>query len=375
MHLVNHEIATLERFYSGLSAELTEIGIERLEAPESHAIAILQDRGLSKMLIDKASGGDGADPLEFVRMQTALGRLAPSLAIASCMHHYKIAALASEAQSNAQAGRIYSRLVQNKRLLMASGGAEGKLGQKLYKPGVSLSGSKDHLVLNGIKRPCSLSHSMTHLSGMATGSDQSPFPGELMHFFIEADQPNIRRQSFWKNPVLSATQSHEVILEDAVVDADMLLPLGTASQASSFAHGCYGWFELSACAAYTGVLSALIEMVAKLAKPMDADLGRWAIAFGSLQDLMGNVAGQLQKQPFDAELLSQMFRVRFTVEKIIAETAVDCFSFLGGIGFALTTLPMCLMNICLALQFHPPRKHSLISNLGNEMMSGELQLA
>lgn len=372
LNFLNNETDTLEKYFPGLDAELAELGIERLEEPDGTAMSMLRDRGITKLLIDRSMGGQGASVIDFVRIQTALGRRAPSMAVASCMHHYKLAALASEARSNRAAEIIYQTLVSQQTLLLASGGAEGKTEQRMFRPSVILSGTKDKLCLNGIKRPCSLSQSMTHLSGMAIGSTDSPYPDQLMHFFINADQEGVRHRPFWKNPVLMASESHEVFMENAVVAPSMLLPLGTETEASSFAFACYGWFNLSACAVYTGVLAALIEIVSKPAQP---DLGRWAIQFGELQELVCSVANELETRSFDQRLLSRMFRIRFSAERIIAKTALDCFSHVGAAGYGLTTLPMLLLNVCLAMQFHPPRRHHMEAHLGEEMLSGKLQLS
>lgn len=371
LNILKSEIDTLEKFYPGLDAELVGLGIERLEEPDGTAISILRDRGISKLLIERSMGGRGASARGFVRVQTALGRRAPSMAIGSCMHHYKLAALASEARTNPMAEKIFETLVSQKTLLLASGGAEAKVEQRLFRPSVTLSQVEDKLCLNGIKRPCSLSQSMTHLSGMAVGAVDSPFPDQLMHFFIRADQEGVSHQPFWKNPVLMASESHEVRMENAIVEADMLLPLGTENEASSFALACYGWFTLSACAVYTGVLAALIETVYK---PAQSDLGRWSIQLGELQELVGSIAGELDTRPFDQSLLARMFRIRFAAERIIIHTAMDCFSHVGAAGYGQMTLPMLLLNVCLVMQFHPPRRHQMEANLGEEMYSGRLQL-
>lgn len=372
LNILNREVDTLEGFYPGLDAELAELGIERLEEPDGTAISLLRDRGISKLLIERSMGGQGASATDFVRVQTALGRRAPSMAVASCMHHYKLAALASEARTNATAEKIFEVLVSQKTLLLASGGAEAKLEQPMFRPSVTLSRVDDALCLNGIKRPCSLSQSMTHLSGMAVGSSDSPYPDQLMHFFIDAKQEGVRHQLFWKNPVLMAAESHAVEMENAIVAPEMLLPLGTESGASSFALACYGWFNLSACAVYTGVLVALIETIRN---PVQADLGHWGIQVEELRTLVGSIAAELDTRPFDQQLLARMFRIRFAAERIVTHAATDCFSHVGAMGYALSTLPMLLLNVCLAMQFHPPRRHQMASHLGEEMLSGRLQLA
>lgn len=375
MCFLKEEIKTLGRYYPILDDELARIGLERLEKPDGISFAKLKEFGVPRFLIDSEEGQSHTRAQEFVHIMSALGRRAPSMAVASCMHHYKIAALQSQMPHDDKARGIYERLARCENLLLASGGAEGKLEQHLYRPSVQLSTCGNVLVLNGSKRPCSLSRSMTHLSGMAISTSKQNFAGELVHFFIDAKQKGVTVRPFWRNPVLSATESDEVTLSDALVSHDDILPLGTQTKGNGFAYACYGWFELGACASYMGVLVALFESAIQFGKPSSSQIGEWSIYIETLREIIRSITLDIKQMQFDQCLLARTFRTRYAVEKIIQTAAISSFSYMGGIGFGTSPVPTMLLNICLALQFHPPRRHRMEPHLAEQLLSGRMPLA
>src|SRR4051794_41265122 len=87
------ERATLERLLPGLDAELAKLPLDELERPGGPALPLFREAGGPSLLIPRASEGLGAMPLEAVDGQRAVGSRAPSLAIATTMHHFSLATL------------------------------------------------------------------------------------------------------------------------------------------------------------------------------------------------------------------------------------------------------------------------------------------
>ena len=70
------------------------------------------------------------------------------------------------------------------------------------------------LLVSGVKKPCSLAHSMT----MLTASVAVPGPDgrdQLAVVLIPADTPGVRTEPFWVSPALAGAESDAVIVEES----------------------------------------------------------------------------------------------------------------------------------------------------------------
>lgn len=347
--------ARLDQVSLGLHARLAQRPPEEHEQDAGPALAALKQAGATAMLIPAAYGGLGVSTVDAVRFQAALGSLAPSAAIATTMHHYKIAALGNVATSgSAPAAAILAGLADGAKL-MASGGAESTPGHDLRSLGSWAVRDGDAYRINGVKRPCSLSASMDVMSLMVElrGPD-----GEGQGFaqaFVPAGSEGLRREPFWRSPVFLAAQSHAVHLDDVHVAGSHVFPLH-GQVGRQFAADCYAYFQLLISAAYLGVAGCVAA-----ATPIgrQATSTRWTRAADRLGELEAGVvaaARALDDGRPSGERLNLAVRARDAVEDAIGAVGGDLLRAAGGGTFATTGFYTTLAGALHALAFHPPAR-------------------
>jgi alkylation response protein AidB-like acyl-CoA dehydrogenase len=93
MNFLRQERETLEKLLPGLDEALARIPLMEMERPGNPSIPVYRQLGGPGLLIPTRLGGRGASPLQAVRAQRAIACRAPSLAVATTMHHFTIATL------------------------------------------------------------------------------------------------------------------------------------------------------------------------------------------------------------------------------------------------------------------------------------------
>src|SRR5215468_6938565 len=93
VNYLKQERATLEKLLPGLDATLAGFPLMEMERPGNPSIPAFRRLGGPGLLIPARFGGRGASPLQAVRAQRAIACRAPSLAVATTMHHFTIATL------------------------------------------------------------------------------------------------------------------------------------------------------------------------------------------------------------------------------------------------------------------------------------------
>src|SRR3974390_3108885 len=91
MNFLRQERETLEKVLPGLDAALARIPLMEMERPGNPSIPVYRALGGPGLLTARRLGGRGASPLQAVRAQRAIACRAPSLAVATTMHHFTIA--------------------------------------------------------------------------------------------------------------------------------------------------------------------------------------------------------------------------------------------------------------------------------------------
>lgn len=375
MKFLELERTVIEQYAPGLDRVLENIGIEALEQTPSPGISIFRDHRVGRLLLPKQFGGLGASALEALRFQIALASRAPSLAVGTTMHQYKIAALVELTKGGRDLSAILTSISQNN-WLVASGGSEGEAGRTLYKPSMTARDAEDGngILVTGTKKPCSLTWSMDLLSVMLRSSPDSRYCGELLHVLIDPNHPSVRREKFWTNPILAASESDAVILSDTPVDSKHIFPIGSADDAKPFALAAFAWFELLACGAYMGVVGALLERMLKENKGTKMSRAEISIQHDTLLAALEFMAMKLDQGELDSELLSRIFRIRFFAEKSIPKMAALCLENIGGLTFSRSFEVGYLALASRILYFHPPSMHSMTDNLADQLLGENLVL-
>ncbi len=125
MRFLARERAVLEQFLPGLDDALADVPLADLEGSAALGIPLLRDAGGAGLVIPVEYKGKGANALDAVRVQRALGSRSPSLAVASTMHHFSVSSLVLLAETGGKEWLVLEA-ISAKNMLVASGFAEGR---------------------------------------------------------------------------------------------------------------------------------------------------------------------------------------------------------------------------------------------------------
>ncbi|GHE94769.1 oxidoreductase [Streptomyces longispororuber] len=379
MRTLDFARAVCDRYHPGLIKALEEIPFAQREAPASPALGLFRAHGGVSLLVPTEFGGFGADPVEAVRVQRALGAASPSVAAGVTMHHFTVSMLYALAKG---AGRLapaqldlLHRAVPDQ-ILMASGWAEGKSQQNIFTPSVSARAVAGGYRLNGSKKPCSLARSMQLLTASIAlpGADGSP---ELALALVPADAPGLTVHPFWGTDVLAASESEEVRLNEVFVPEDMVIRTteDDPHRVADLQAAGVIWFEMLISAGYTGAAAALAEVVLERERGTAAERGQLVIAAESAFALLEGVARAVRDGDLDSEqAMAQVLVARYAAQDALARATELSLELLGGVDFIRHREHSQLAASVRPLVFHPPGRVATAPALVEYFAGGPLAL-
>lgn len=368
-----------ERFHPGLLKELDQIPYAERERPGSPVIDLFRLHGGVGLLIPEKYGGHGADALDAMRVQLALGAMSPSLVAAVSMHHFTAAMLYALAVN---AGRLTDeqtallrRIVPDQQV-MASGWAEGRTAQNILKPAVTARPVRDGFLLTGAKKPCSLSRSMSLLTASVAihADDGEP---ELALALVPADAPGLTVHPYWGNDLLAGAESEEVRLKDVFVPAGMVVRAGADDphRLDDLQSAGFVWFELLISAGYAGGALKLVEQVLERERGSVAERASLAVDMETAVALLEGVARATGPEPGDEASVARVLVARYAVQNALPDIASRALELLGGLDFIRGSGPAQAAAALRALAFHPPSRAAAAEPLLRWFGGGELVLA
>nr|WP_145490641.1 MULTISPECIES: acyl-CoA dehydrogenase family protein [Streptomyces] len=375
MNFLHTERAVLDRLLPGLDAALAAHPLAELERAPSPAIEAFREAGGPGLLVPAEHSGAGATVLQAVRAQRAVGARCPSLAVATTMHHFSVAGLVETARHGTGMEGLLLTAVAGERLLLASGFAEGNTGQNILRPAIRAELRDGRVVLNGSKKPCSLSRSMDLLTAsvMLTGADGV---ARLAVAIVPAKTPGLSVRPFWNSPVLAGAESDEVVLTEVELDPQMVVTTEVTADAVPDSLNVAGflWFELLLTAGYLGVVSALVERV--LAKPggFGGDPTPFLVDVEAAMLAVEAVAMAMETEAWDDTLLVRALHARYAAQDAIARTAPRCLSALGGMAFIGSPDGTYLASAAAGLGFHPPSRARMAGPLREHLDGARLRI-
>ncbi|WP_282692720.1 hypothetical protein [Streptomyces sp. CC208A] len=317
--------------------------------------ALLKRTRATTMLVPASCGGKGTSAQDAVRFQVALGSMAPSAAIATTMHHYKIAALGQVADSGDEGAATILKGIAHEARLVASGGAESTPGRDLRSLGSQAVRDAAGYRVSGLKRPCSLSRSMDVLSLMVELRAPDGTPEGYAQAFVDAGADGVEREPFWTSPLFLAAESHAVRLSDVPVPPEQVFPL-RGETGRRFATDCYSWFQLLISASYLGIACCLAAATPRDRRP---EARGWTAAAAELRELEAGLLDAARAIDTGAPLQEQLNRAtaaRDRIEDGIGGIGGRLLRAAGGASFARTSFPTLLAGGLNAIAFHPPQR-------------------
>lgn len=376
MNFTEQYLSTLDAKLPGLAEDLAKIGPEELESDSTRGLASFRARGGPGLLVPQRHGGPGATAVEAVRCVRALGALAPSLSVATTMHNFSVAALVAVEENFDGFEWMILDAIANDRLLISSAFAEGLSGQGFLTPTMTAQKKGTGWILNGSKKPCSLSRSMDLMSASVTLMDGDERLGVGV-IVIPATLDGITVKPFWNAPVLRGAESDEVILTDVEVPDELVMKPEESATASLDALEAKGliWFTLLISAAYVGMASSLVERLLVAGKGSAERRVAAASELEAATLTLERVAALVDENHAAPESLPPALIARYAAQSAIRrsmETAVEC---LGGMQYIKNPMISYLASAVHALAFHPPSRASVVEELEKSFHGQQMSIA
>ncbi len=362
----------LERHLPKLAEMLEQAELGDLECPESPAIEWFREAGGPALFVPTEFGGQGVGMAQGVRLQRAVASRAPSLAVASTMHHFSVASILDLEDTGTGMEWLLAEAVARGSLLIASGASEGQAGNGIVRPQMTAERTDKGLIVSGVKKPCSLSGAMDLL--FATVRVVEPGDEDRLAFaVIPRDSPGLSVRPFWATPVLAGAQSNEVVLEQVFVPERAVTDVGPLGATADSVRAAVVWFELLIAASYLGICSALLER-ALLSSKATAQLGDVVAEIEGATYALEAVGLKVDATGRAAGLIAPALIVRCAAERAIARASVTAIEALGGRAFVRSGDVAYLQSASCCLMFHPPARHAAAESIIESFCGEEVQI-
>ncbi|HZN20061.1 MAG TPA: acyl-CoA dehydrogenase family protein [Micromonosporaceae bacterium] len=377
MRYLERERATVRKILHGLDEKLETTPLMELERPGGPGIAAFRACGGPGLLVPTAHGGSGANAVEAIRVQRAIGARSPSLAVATAMHHFSLASIVALSEVSNGFEWMLMEAVATGGKLLASGFAEGNPDVGILHPTMTATVTPEGVRVSGVKRPCSLSRSMDLLTASVMVPRQDGEGGQLAVVMIPAGTPGLTVSPFWGTFALAGTESDQVTIDDVLVPHDLVVRTDVSGGQSLGEVQIIGflWFELLISASYLGAVSALVERALHNERIPAADRVRLVTETEPAMAALENIARQLPQAGGDARLLADSLLVRYAVQDAVGRAAQRAVELLGGVNFIGTDEVAYLAACVNALGFHPPTRGKMSGPLARYLVGESLTIA
>jgi alkylation response protein AidB-like acyl-CoA dehydrogenase len=231
-------------------------------------------------------------------------------------------------------------------------------------------------LVNGAKKPCSMSASMNLLTASAVlpGPDARP---ALAILLIQADSPGMSVRPFWGTNVLAAAQSNEVRLENVHVPDRYIIRATPEDpgRLDNLQTAAFIWFELLVTSAYVGAAGELVSRILDRARGSLHDRAAAAVHLESAVALTEGMARAVRDGVAGDDAVAAVLVTRFAVQKALAAATELAVELLGGIAFISSDEIAYLASAVQPLSFHPPSRTSTAGALVDYFAGGPLVLS
>ncbi len=245
---------------------------------------------LPRLVVPVDYGGWGANLLETIRVVETLALGDGSTALAVTMH---LQTLGYVAEAHSWPAAIFAQLCRaavERGALVNYLGTEPELGspsrggqpQTTAQPVPADDPRGPGWLLNGRKSFASLSPALDYLIVLATCADGS---GQVANF-VATPGPGVEIVETWDSLGMRATGSHDVLLHDVFVPAEMMIPAAAVGPTGK--PKTNAWFPLTVSAVYLGVAAAALTCTAHYAHTrVPTALGKPIATLETIQHRLG----------------------------------------------------------------------------------------
>ncbi|MER6159606.1 acyl-CoA dehydrogenase family protein [Streptomyces sp. NPDC001868] len=378
MRSLNADRRICEEFLPGLLGELDKVPLTDLEKPGSPAVDHFRAHGGPALVIPKTYAGSGATPLQAVAVTRALAAAAPSLAVATTMHHFSVATLFSLADSLQSGGVEWALLegIVEQRLLVASGFAEGRPGRGILSPTVEARPAEKGYRINGSKKPCSLSRSMDLLTASAALPNEDG-TSDMAVLLVPRQVEGLTVEPFWSSWALAGAESDEVRMKDVLVDEQQVMrtELGEAGELDELQTVGFIWFELLITASYVGMAGALVERVLARGRGTNTERAELLTRYETASLLTEGTARMIMDEAVGNQGLGRALVARYGAQDAIRDVVGRAVELLGGMAFIGSGDIAYLAAASHGLAFHPPSRSAFTDPFLDHVAGRPLRLA
>ncbi|MFE3544752.1 acyl-CoA dehydrogenase family protein [Nocardia sp. NPDC059177] len=368
--LLDQEWRVLTEYLPALAEHLRDTGIEQLEQPGGAALAVFKEAGGPGLAIPQNLGGLGATAEQMAQIHRVLGSRAPSLAVATMMHHLSIATIVEATATGTEDERAALQFLTATGALIASGFSEGTPGGgSVFTPTATAVARGEDYVLNGRKRPCSMARSMDIV--LCSVAIEGGGRGIAM---VPAETPGVSVRPFWASPVLRAAESEEIILEDVVLPALAVVAHDVADPTGENERTGYIWFGMLTVASYLGTATALLQRCLDSGR---TDHAAFASAVSAIETAWSALT--LICREFDAgvrgdALSARVMHLRYALQDTLPGVGADLIEAMGGMAFCANFEVAYLAGCLNAFALHPPARSSIAGRLFDFHRTGAFRL-
>ncbi len=377
MRYLERDRAVMRKLLPGLDELLEAEPLMNLERDGNPGIGAFRRCGGPGLLVPTAHGGCGADAVESVRVQRAIGSRSPSLAVATTMHHFSMASLVALANAGQGFEWMLMEAVATGGKLLASGFAEGRPDLSVLEPTMTAVAAPDGLIVNGIKRPCSLARSMDLLTASVMVPRADGDGEQMAIVMIPADAPGIQVSPFWASFALAGAESDQVTVTDVLVPLELVVrtEVRPGQSLDEIQVAGFLWFELLITASYLGAASGLVERAVLNERVDDGERMRLVCETEAAMSALENLARQVTSAAGDQRLLADALFVRYAIQDTIARVVPRAVELLGGLAFIGADDIGYLAAAVNGLGFHPPSRARMTGALNRYLSGGSLTVA
>lgn len=272
----------------------------------------------------------------------------PSLGIALTMHHHIVLVLAKYPQIFNNAAQIINAVTQHE-CLVASAFAEGQSGVNIFNPSSQIERIDQLLVLNGSKKPCSLS-SIADYYILSTALNQ-----RLSLINLPATRSGISVSPFWNLDIFQYCDNNELVFEQVQLENDELSNLEDDHLSLCLVYGLslFNYFALSS---YIGIADRLIQYIPEKLSSID-HFKMALIEYQYVNDTLLSQSNDLCSKPQLLETdLNHMLNLRYLVEDNLKKLVDFTLKNIGGIAVMKNPAILNLVNHLEMLKYHPTGK-------------------
>ncbi|CAM4404903.1 acyl-CoA dehydrogenase family protein [Nocardia ninae] len=374
MILDEEALRTTEELVPGLLADVAAYSLIDLEENPSNGIDAFRKSKAPGLLVPEVHGGKGATALQALNFTVALGAVAPSLTVAATMHNFTLASMRAFEDKFHGMEWVIMDAIAHESLLVSSAGAEGRSGEGQLTPKTTAVRRGDDWVINGSKKPCSLSRSMDLLSASVQLIEDG-HPPRLGMVLVPANVDGIEIRPFWNSPVLRGTESDEVLLKDVVVPDQLVMKVEEGDRISFDEVQRIGltWFTLLVSATYLGMATTLVQRLFESGKGTAQARSEAATELRAALLGLERIAMTLDS-PAKPQMLFDALVMRYAVQDSVQRCVRRSTEVLGGMEFINNPAIGYLNAATQAFAFHPPTRNSMWGALDEAFRGNSLEI-